>query len=81
MISIVTIIIIVVAVVIVIVIAHLVLPLAPNPSPWVRIWGEAFGGFGGLGPLDGVFPLPSGLLAHLSCTSAIGAQWWPRLSE
>jgi len=34
-----------------------------------------FGEFGGLGPLGGVFPPPPGLLAHLGCILAIGAQW------
>ena len=55
--------------------AHLVPPLPPNPSIRVQIRGEAFGGFGGLGPLGGVFPPSLGLLAHLGCTPAIGAQW------
>ena len=57
-------------------IAHLVPPLPPNPSTRVRIRGEAFGGFGGLGRLwVGYSPLPPDLLAYLGCTPAIGAQW------
>jgi len=45
-------------------------PFHPGSNP-----GGAFGEFGGLGPLGGVFPLPPGLLAHLGCTPAIRAQW------
>ena len=56
-------------------IAHLVPPLPPILSTRVRIRGEAFGGFGGLWPLGRVVPPPPGLLAHLGCTPAIGAQW------
>ena len=56
-------------------IAHLVPPLPPNPFTRVRIRGEAFGRIWRPRAFGWGFPSPPGLLAHLGCTPAIGAQW------